>query len=55
MPASNSVIWSTKNNYPKGERVSLKQAFLITKDAIMALGTAFIIMFGVSFGGLRYE
>ena len=45
-----SITTSIKNNYPKGKKMSLKEAFLITKDAIMALGTAFIILFGVSFG-----
>jgi tripartite ATP-independent transporter DctM subunit len=45
-----SAYMAIKHNYPKGEKLSLKQAFLVTKDAIMALGTAFIILFGVSFG-----
>ncbi len=45
-----SVYMSIKKQYPKGEKMTLKEAFLVTKDAIMALGTAFIILFGVSFG-----
>ena len=45
-----SVYMSYKNHYPKGDKVTFKQALAITQDAIMALGTAFIILFGVSFG-----
>lgn len=41
---------SVKRNYPKGEKISFKQALYITKDAILALFTAVIIMFGVSLG-----
>ena len=43
-------IISVKRQYPKGEKVSLKEALRITKDAILALFTAVIIMFGVSAG-----
>ena len=45
-----SVYMSLKYKYPKGEKVTLKQGFEITKEALMALGTAFIILFGVSLG-----
>lgn len=43
-------IISVKRQYPKGEKVSLREALRITKDAILALFTAVIIMFGVSAG-----
>lgn len=43
-------VISVKRNYPKGEKISFKQALFITKDAILALFTAVIIMFGVSLG-----
>ncbi|WP_101909870.1 TRAP transporter large permease [Marasmitruncus massiliensis] len=43
-------IISVKRQYPKGEKISLKEALRITKDAILALFTAVIIMFGVSAG-----
>ncbi len=43
-------VISVKRQYPKGEKVSLKQALFITKDAILALFTAVIIMVGVSAG-----
>ena len=45
-----SAYMSLKYKYPKGEKVTLKQGFEITKEALMALGTAFIILFGVSLG-----
>ena len=45
-----SVYMSLRYKYPKGEKVTLKQGFEITKEALMALGTAFIILFGVSLG-----
>jgi tripartite ATP-independent transporter DctM subunit len=45
-----SVYMSLKYKYPKGEKVTLRQGFAITKEALMALGTAFIILFGVSLG-----
>lgn len=45
-----SGYMAVRNNYPKGEAVNLKQAFAITKDALLALGTAAIILFGVSLG-----
>lgn len=43
-------ILSIKNNYPKGEAVSFKDTLIITKDAILALMTAVIILFGVTMG-----
>ncbi len=43
-------IISVKRQYPKGEKISFREALRITKDAILALFTAVIIMFGVSAG-----
>lgn len=43
-------IISVKRNYPREKAVSLKEAFEITKEALMALFTAVIIMGGVSLG-----
>jgi len=45
-----SVYMSIKHKYPKGRAVGLKEALRITKDAILALGTAFIIFFGTALG-----
>lgn len=45
-----SLFISVKRNYPKGEAMGLKQILLVTKDAIIALFTAIIIMGGVSLG-----
>ncbi|MDR3259905.1 MAG: TRAP transporter large permease [Fusobacteriaceae bacterium] len=44
------AVISYKRNYPKGEKVSLKDAIKISRDAILALFTAAIILFGVTFG-----
>lgn len=43
-------VISVKRNYPKGEKISFKQALYITKDAILALFTAVIIVVGVAAG-----
>ncbi|OCN00088.1 hypothetical protein A7X67_17480 [Clostridium sp. W14A] len=43
-------IISVKRQYPKGERVKLRDALKITRDAILALGTIIIIMGGVVSG-----
>lgn len=45
-----SLFISVKRNYPKGEAMSLKQILRITKDAMIALFTAVIIMGGVTLG-----
>ena len=45
-----SLFISVKRNYPKGEAMGLKQILLVTKDAIIALFTAIIIMGGVTLG-----
>ena len=45
-----SIYYSVKNNFPKGQPVTIKEAIRISKDAFFALGTAFIIFFGVAFG-----
>ncbi|MEQ2520061.1 TRAP transporter large permease [Ruthenibacterium sp. CLA-JM-H11] len=45
-----SLFISVKRNYPKGEAMGLKQILLVTKDALIALFTAVIIMGGVSLG-----
>ena len=45
-----SIYMSVKHKYPKGEAVTLKQAIMTTKDALFALGTAFIILFGTALG-----
>ncbi len=44
------VVISIKRNYPKGSRVPLKEALIITKDSILAMMTAVIILFGVTSG-----
>lgn len=43
-------IFAVKRHYPKGEPVSLKEALLITKDAIFAIGAMVIIVGGVVAG-----
>ena len=45
-----SVYMSVKHKFPKGRAMSLKEALQVTKDALLALGTAFIIFFGTSLG-----
>lgn len=45
-----SLFISVKRNYPKGEAMGLKQILLVTKDALIALFTAIIIMGGVTLG-----
>ena len=45
-----SLFISVKRNYPTGEAMGLKQILLVTKDAIIALFTAIIIMGGVTLG-----
>ena len=45
-----SFIIATKRNYPKEERYSLKESLQITKDAILGLFTAVIIIGGVISG-----
>ncbi len=45
-----SVYMSIKHDFPKGKSYSLKEALLITKDALFALGTALIIFFGTALG-----
>jgi tripartite ATP-independent transporter DctM subunit len=43
-------IFAVKRNYPKGEKVTFKEAMLITKDALFAIGAMFIIVGGVCWG-----
>lgn len=43
-------IFAIKRNYPKGDPVSLKEALVITKDAVFAIGAMFIIVGGVVAG-----
>ncbi|RKX88263.1 MAG: hypothetical protein DRP58_00895 [Spirochaetes bacterium] len=45
-----SFIIATKRNYPKEQRYSLKESLQITKDAILGLFTAVIIIGGVISG-----
>ncbi len=45
-----SYIFAVKRNYPKERRYSLKEALTISKDAILGLMTAVIIMGGVISG-----
>ncbi|ORC34713.1 hypothetical protein B4O97_12280 [Marispirochaeta aestuarii] len=45
-----SWIIAVKRNYPKEERYSLKEALIITKDALLGLLTAVIIIGGVISG-----
>lgn len=45
-----SYIIAVKRNYPKGERVSLKNALKITAESILGLLTAVIIIVGVTLG-----
>ncbi|MCD6397302.1 MAG: TRAP transporter large permease [Spirochaetaceae bacterium] len=45
-----SFIIATKRNYPKEEKYSLKESLQITKDAILGLFTAVIIIGGVISG-----
>ena len=44
------AVISVKRNYPRERAVSFREALKITKDALLALFTAVIIMGGVSFG-----
>jgi tripartite ATP-independent transporter DctM subunit len=44
------AVISYRRNYPRGEKVSLKDAKKISREAILALFTAAIILFGVTFG-----
>ena len=44
------AYFSIKRNYPKGEKISVKQALYITKDALFALGTVIIVVGGVVMG-----
>ena len=41
-------IFAIKRNYPKGDPVSFKEALVITKDAVFAIGAMFIIVGGVA-------
>lgn len=43
-------IIAHKRHYPKGKAVGLKEALTITVDALLALFTAVIILFGVTLG-----
>ncbi|WP_411675820.1 TRAP transporter large permease [Caproicibacter sp.] len=43
-------IIAVKRQYPKGEKVRLRDALIITRDALLALGTIIIIMGGVVSG-----
>lgn len=45
-----SYFIAVKRNYPRGERISLKEALTITKDSILGLITAVIIIVGVTTG-----
>lgn len=44
------AIFTIKRGYPKGQKYTFKEAMAITGDAFLALGTAVIIMGGVTFG-----
>ncbi len=44
------AILSVIRNYPKGDRVSWGERLRVTKDALLALMTAAIILFGVTLG-----
>ena len=44
------AIVSVKRKYPKGEAVTLREALRISRDALLALFTAFIILGGVTLG-----
>ena len=46
-----SIYMSVKHKFPKGRAMSLKAALQVTKDALLALGTAFILFFGTLLGG----
>ncbi|MEJ5228885.1 MAG: TRAP transporter large permease [Pseudothermotoga sp.] len=41
---------SRKRNYPKAGKVSFKEALIITRDSILGLLVALIIIFGIAFG-----
>ena len=43
-------IFAIKRNYPTGDPVSFKEALVITKDAVFAIGAMFIIVGGVVAG-----
>ena len=45
-----SLFISVKRNYPKGEAMSFKQILIVTKDGLIALFTAVIIIGGVTMG-----
>lgn len=45
-----SYIIAVKRNYPRGERVSIKEALKITKESLLGLFTAVIIIVGVTTG-----
>lgn len=45
-----SYVLAVKRNYPKGKKVTLKEAVIIIKDAISGLLTVVIIIGGVVFG-----
>jgi len=45
-----SYIYAVKRNYPKERKYSLKEALVITKDALLGLFTAVLIMGGVVSG-----
>ena len=45
-----SYIFAVRRNYPKGRKYSLREAVTITKDALLGLMTAVIIMGGVISG-----
>lgn len=45
-----SYIFAVRRNYPKGRKYSLREAVTITKDAVLGLMTAVIIMGGVISG-----
>jgi tripartite ATP-independent transporter DctM subunit len=44
------AIFAVKRNYPKGDKVTFKEAMLITKDALFAIGAMVIIVGGVCGG-----
>ncbi|HEY8541921.1 MAG TPA: TRAP transporter large permease [Pseudothermotoga sp.] len=45
-----AYIISKKRNYPKAGKVGFKEALIITRDSILGLLVAIIIIFGIAFG-----
>lgn len=45
-----AYVISKKRNYPKAGKVGFKEALIITRDSILGLLVAIIIIFGIAFG-----